>query len=140
MNYAAPVSELEPRRRRKKEVAPRHIPQEVVPIPFDEVRDFVRDPLKGTSLVDPIASVFAGYVFFEPHLHFTPVDDTHTRIEIDGRPVARVNRLPRILALTKLKGFSGTATDPDGHAVVKVQSAPRNHRTGTANSFYNFLG
>jgi hypothetical protein len=82
-DYAASVSEMEPHRRPKKEVAPRHIPQEVVPVAFDEVRDLVRDALRGTSLVDPVVQVAAGWAFFEPHLRFTPVDATHTRIELD---------------------------------------------------------
>jgi hypothetical protein len=77
------VSELEPQKRLKNEVAARHIPQVVVPVPFHEVRDFVRDALSGTSLVDPLASALSGWLFFEPHLRFTPVDATNTRIEID---------------------------------------------------------
>ena len=77
------MSELEQHRPSKKDVAPRHIPQVVVPVPFDEVRDFVRHALKGTSLVDPFASALSGWAFFEPHLRFTPVDDVKTRIEID---------------------------------------------------------
>jgi hypothetical protein len=55
----------------------------VVPVPCDEVRDFVRHALRGTSLVDPVAQVVAGWVFFEPHLRFTAVDAAHTRIELD---------------------------------------------------------
>jgi hypothetical protein len=74
---------MEPQRRPKNEVAPRHIPQEVVPVPFGEVRDFVRDALRGTSVVDPVASALAGWAFFEPRLRFTAVDATHTRIELD---------------------------------------------------------
>jgi len=81
--YARAMRDLEPQHGPKKEVAPRHIPQLVVPIPSDEVRDFVRDALKGTSLTDPFASALSGWMFFEPHLRFTPVDATHTRIEID---------------------------------------------------------
>lgn len=77
------MSELEPAESGKKVVAPRHIPQTVVPIPFDEARDFVRDALRGTSLADPVASALSGWLFFEPLLRFTPVDATHTRIEID---------------------------------------------------------
>jgi hypothetical protein len=77
------VSEIEPHKRPKKEVAPRHIPQLVVPVPFADVRDFVRDALKGTSLVDPVASALSGWFMFAPHLRFTPVDATHSRIEID---------------------------------------------------------
>jgi hypothetical protein len=77
------VSELEPLKHPKKEVAPRHIPHVTVPVPADEVRDFVREALRGTSLVDPIASVLSGWVFFEPHLRFTRVDAEHTRIELD---------------------------------------------------------
>jgi hypothetical protein len=77
------VSELEPQKRPKKEIAPRHIPQVVVPIPFGEASDFVRDALRGTSLADPIVSALSGWLFFEPYLRFSPVDATHTRIEID---------------------------------------------------------
>jgi hypothetical protein len=77
------VTELEPRKHSKKEVGPRHIPQLVVPVPVGEVRDFVHDALKGTSLADPIAGALSGWMFFQPHLRFTPEDETHTRIEID---------------------------------------------------------
>jgi hypothetical protein len=82
-HYAANVSEIEPHKRPKKEVAPRHIPQIVVPVPVDEMRDFMRDALRGTSLADPIAGALSGWAFFEPHLRFAPVDATHTRIAID---------------------------------------------------------
>jgi hypothetical protein len=77
------VSEIEPQKGAKKDVAPNHIPNEVVPVPFDEVPEFVRDALGGTSLVNPIASALSGWLFFEPHLRFTPVDASHTRIELD---------------------------------------------------------
>jgi hypothetical protein len=55
----------------------------VVPVPIDEVREFVGEALRGTSILDPVAQVAAGWGFFEPHLRFTPVDEAHTRIEID---------------------------------------------------------
>lgn len=45
--------------------------------------DFVRDALRGTSLLDPLASYYSGWLFFKPHLRFSPVDAVHTRIEID---------------------------------------------------------
>jgi hypothetical protein len=77
------MSEVEPQRHHRGEVARRHIPQVVVPVAFADARDFVRDALKGTSLNDPIASALSGWLFFEPHLRFTRVDDEHTRIEID---------------------------------------------------------
>ena len=83
------MSELEPRKRQNKDVAPRHIPQVVVPVPMDEVREFVRGALRGTSLIDPVVQVAASWAFFEPHLRFTPVDAAHTRIEIDA-----VGRVP----------------------------------------------
>jgi hypothetical protein len=77
------VSEIERHKRPKKEVAPRHIPQLVVPVPIDDVRDFVREALRGTSLADPLASALSGWMLFQPHLRFTPVDAGHTLIEID---------------------------------------------------------
>ncbi len=77
------MTELEPQKRSQKEVAPRHIPQVVVPVPFENVRAFVRDALTGTSLVDPLASALSGWAFFAPHLRFTSVDAAHTRIELD---------------------------------------------------------
>jgi hypothetical protein len=86
---------LEPRKRPKKAVTPRHIPQVVVPVPFDEVREFVRQALKGTSLVDPIAQVATGWMLFEPNLRFTAVDPTHSRIELDV--VGRVRGAEAIL-------------------------------------------
>ncbi len=52
-------------------------------MPCDDVREFVRNALKGTSLADPIVSALSGWAFFEPHLRFTPVDAGHTRIELD---------------------------------------------------------
>lgn len=76
------MSELEPRKRRRKAVTPRRIPSEVVPIPPGEAPDFVRDALKGTSLRDPFATVLGGYVAFAPR--FVAVDETHTRIEFDA--------------------------------------------------------
>lgn len=82
-DYAAPVSEIEPHQRPKKEVAPQHIPQEVVPVPIGEVRDFVRDAVRGTSLVNPVTQVLSGWVFFRQYLRFTSVDAAHTRIELD---------------------------------------------------------
>ena len=74
---------MQPRKPPGKAVEPKHIPQEVVPVPFDEVREFVYDALMGTSLVDPVTQVLTGWMLFEPHLRFTPVDATHTRIELD---------------------------------------------------------
>lgn len=38
-------------------------------------------------------------------------------------PFARMKAVPKKLALGKLKGFSGTASDPDGNGVQKVQIA-----------------
>ena len=86
------MSELEPTKRAKKEVAPRHIPQLVVPVPIADVREFMHDALRGTSIADPIASALSGFAFFEPHVRFTPVDGTHTRIEIDvvGTPATEM--------------------------------------------------
>ena len=72
------MTEMEPRKHAKKEVAPRHIPQMVVPVRYDEVREFVRDAVKGTSLVNPIGQFASGWFLFEPHLRFTQVDETHT--------------------------------------------------------------
>jgi hypothetical protein len=80
---------MEPRKPPKKEVASRRIPQTVVPVPFDDVREFVRDALRGTSLVGPVVRVIAGWSFLEPRLRFTPVDATHTRIELDVVGTAR---------------------------------------------------
>lgn len=77
------MSELEPQKRPKKELASRHIPQVVVPIPIDEVREFVRHALRGASIIDPVAQVAAGWAFFEPRLRFTAVNPTHTRVEVD---------------------------------------------------------
>ena len=84
------MSELEPRKRgrlrtsRSKAIVPRHIPSEVVPVPFEEVQDFVRDALRGTSLRDPFAQILGGYALFKPQLRFVRVDETHTRVEFDA--------------------------------------------------------
>ena len=82
-DYAAIVSEIEPQKPSKKVVAPRHIPQEVVPVPLDEVRELVHDAVRASSLVNPITVALSGWMFFEPYLRFTAVDATHTRIELD---------------------------------------------------------
>jgi hypothetical protein len=77
------MSELEPGSRSRRKVAPRHIPQVVVPVAPEDVREFMRDALRGTSILNPVTSLYAGWAFFEPHVRFTPVDASHTRIEID---------------------------------------------------------
>jgi hypothetical protein len=77
------VNELEPHKHPKREVAPRHIPEVVVPVPMDDVRQFVHDALSRTGLFNPFVQVYAGWAFFEPHVRFTPVDATHTLIELD---------------------------------------------------------
>ncbi|RFA06571.1 hypothetical protein B7R21_19575 [Subtercola boreus] len=77
------MSEIWPRRGDKNDVEPKRLPHVVVPVPIGEVRDFVRHAVKGTSLVDPVAQVFSGFVLFEQRLRYTAVDATHTRIEID---------------------------------------------------------
>lgn len=78
------MSELEPRRHAKKAVQPRRMPSEVVPVPVQEVPDFIRDALKGTSLLDPFAQLASGWFLFDAKLRFLPVDATHTRIEFDA--------------------------------------------------------
>ncbi|WP_085370844.1 hypothetical protein [Leifsonia sp. NCR5] len=77
------MSKIEPHRGPGRDAAQRHIPQVVVPIAPEHAADFLRDALKGTSLVDPFAQLASGWVFFEPHVRFTAVDATHTRIELD---------------------------------------------------------
>jgi hypothetical protein len=74
---------MKPQKRPNRQVAPKHTPQEILPVPFEEVHEFVRDALRGTSLVDPFANALAGWAVFTPHVRYTPVDSTHTRIEID---------------------------------------------------------
>ena len=87
--YAARVSEMEPR---KQGLVPRHIPHIVVPVPIREVGDFVRDAVRGTSIVNPFVQIYVGWALFTPHLRFTSVDDGHTRIELDlvGPRIAEV--------------------------------------------------
>lgn len=53
-------------------------------MPFEEVQDFVRDALRGTSLRDPFAQILGGYALFKPQLRFVRVDETHTRVEFDA--------------------------------------------------------
>ena len=77
------MSELEPPRRPKKDVAPKHIPQVVIPVPFDEARDFVREALQGTGFVNPVTRAATGWALFKPFIRFTPEDADHTRIELD---------------------------------------------------------
>lgn len=84
------MSEVEPHKRRGQEIAPRHIPSVVVPVPLVEARAFVHAALTGTTFANPIAQAIAGWMFFEPHVRFTAEDDAHTRIELDvtGAPAA----------------------------------------------------
>jgi len=77
------MSELEPGGQSKREVARRHVPHVIVPVAPEDVRDFVRDALRNTSILNPVARVYAGWAFFEPHVRFTTVDASHTRIELD---------------------------------------------------------
>lgn len=83
------MSELEPSRRSKKIVAPRHIPQVIVPIPIDEVREFVHDAVRGTRLVNPVASAYSGWTLFAPRVRYTAEGSEHTRIELDVVEVVR---------------------------------------------------
>ncbi|WP_434317672.1 hypothetical protein [Leifsonia sp. P73] len=78
------MSELEPQRHAKKAVQARRMPSEVVPVPVEEVPDFIRDALKGTSLLDPFAQLASGWFLFDAKLSFEPVDATHTRIGFDA--------------------------------------------------------
>ena len=77
------MSEVEPHEPHGREVAPRHIPSVVVPVPLGGAREFLRAAMTGTTFLNPIAQVIAGWAFFEPHVRFTAVDDEHTRIELD---------------------------------------------------------
>jgi hypothetical protein len=70
-------------RRRRRELAPRHIPHVDVPIPIGEAREFLRDALRGTSIVDPVARLITSRWMFEPHVRFTELDEGSTRIELD---------------------------------------------------------
>jgi len=91
------MSEIEPRRHPKKDLALRHIPSEVVPVPLAEAQSFVRDAVSRTILRSPITSAFAGWAFFSPRLRFTAVDDAHTRIELDveGNRIANIFLYPQ---------------------------------------------
>lgn len=77
------MSELEPPRGPTKGVAPRHIPQVVVPVPIGEARDFVREALHGTGFVNPVSRAVSGWALFKPFIRFTAEDADHTRIELD---------------------------------------------------------
>jgi hypothetical protein len=78
------MGELEPRRHPKKAVQARRMPSEVVPVPVEDVPDFVREALQGTSLRDPFAQLASGWFLFDTKLRFVPVDATRTRIEFDA--------------------------------------------------------
>jgi hypothetical protein len=69
-------------------------------VPIEEVRDFVRDALRRTSLTDPLAQVLGGYIAFEPRLRFVAVDETHTRVEFDA--VGRVAGAETLLYTRRL--------------------------------------
>jgi hypothetical protein len=77
------MSELEPRKRRGREVATRRIPQEIIPVPIAEAREFVRDAVSGTNLTARVPRFLSGWAFFEPLVRFTAVDAGHTRVELD---------------------------------------------------------
>ena len=87
------------RKRPKQEVAPRHIPQVVVPIAPDDARQFLRDALSRTGLFNPFIQAYAGWAFFEPHVRLTPVDATHTLIELDVS--GRVHGAEALLAVQR---------------------------------------
>jgi hypothetical protein len=91
------VSELEPRQGRKKDLAPRHIPNEIVPLPITEVREFMHDALRGTSLTNPFVGALSGFIAFRPYVRYTEVDATHTKIELDlvGLPGAQLLLYPQ---------------------------------------------
>ncbi|WP_431221355.1 hypothetical protein [Leifsonia xyli] len=69
-------------------------------MPYEEVQDFVRDAITGTSLRDPFAQILGGYAFFQPQLRFVRVDETHTRIEFDA--VGRVGGAETLLYTRRL--------------------------------------
>ena len=48
----------------------------------------------------------------------TQVDPTHDRIEVDGRPLARVDTAHQYIALNKPEGVVSTAHDPEGRPTV----------------------
>ena len=77
------MSDLEPRKSRKREVVAPHIPQVVVPIELANVRDFLREALTRTSFSNPYVQSLTAFAFFEPHVRFSEVDAAHTRIELD---------------------------------------------------------
>jgi hypothetical protein len=91
------VSDLEPRKRRTKDVAPRHIPSEVVPLPIGDVREFMHDALQRTNLGNPLVGALSGFIFFRPYVRYVEVDATHTRIELDvvGSPAAEALLFPQ---------------------------------------------
>jgi hypothetical protein len=101
------MSELEPQKNPKKEVATRHIPQEIVPVPIAEVRDFVHDAVRGTSLVNPLTQALAGWVFFEPHLRFRTSWIVASAGDHSCRAVANPSKAPterRRFARSQLRG------------------------------------
>jgi hypothetical protein len=77
------VGDLEPRKRRRRDVVPAALPSVVVPIPLGDARGFVHDALHGTSIADPFANFLSGWMFFEPRVRYTAEDASHTRIELD---------------------------------------------------------
>ena len=87
------MSELEPRHPSKKRVAPRHVPELVVPVPIEGVRQLVEDATRGTTLSTILGRFYTGWMLLDMKLRVAPVDAVHTRIEIevtagDGLPEA----------------------------------------------------
>ena len=81
-DYAAAVSELEPRHPSKKQVAPKHVPQLVVPVPIEKVRAMVRDATRDSTL-NSFGRIYGGWLLGGVRMRLSPADALHTRIEIE---------------------------------------------------------
>ena len=77
------MSELEPRHPSKKQVAPKHVPQLVVPVPVQEIQELVRDAARDTTLTTILGRVYAGWMASGMRLRVTPIDGESARIEIE---------------------------------------------------------
>jgi len=82
-DYAAAVSELEPRHPSKKQVAPKRVPQLVVPVPVEEVEELVQDAARDTTLTTILGRIYAGWMASGMRLRVTQIDRESTRIEIE---------------------------------------------------------
>ncbi|MBX3098755.1 MAG: hypothetical protein KF761_04180 [Salinibacterium sp.] len=77
------MSEMEPRQPTEGEVAPKRFPQEVVPVPIEDLRELLVEATRNTTLTTFFGQFYTGWMLLDMKLRVTPVDSGHTRIEVE---------------------------------------------------------